>query len=112
MANEQIRRFYVTRINKQTGEITYINFDQRFNELFSARNTADDVEGYENLQDANAIVARLNQISTHFSGKFEYYNTRRDENTFPAIDSLSPEAKKWFEDAPIEEEELEEEPTE
>ena len=112
MANEQIRRFYVTRINKQTGEITYINYDQRYNELFNARNTIDDVEGYENIQDANMIVVRLNQIGEHFGGKFEYYNTRRDENTFPAIDNLSPEAKKWFEDAPIEEEAPTEEPAE
>lgn len=112
MANEQIRRFYVTRINKKTGEITYINFDQRYNELFSARATVDDVEGYENVQDANTLVLRLNQISAHFDGKFDYYQTRRDENTFPAIDNLSDEAKRWFEDAPIEEEAPTEEPTE
>ena len=111
MASEQIRRFYVTRINKQTGEITYINFDKRFNELFSVRNTIDDVEGYENSADANAIISRLNGISEHFDGKFEYYYTRRDENTFPAIDRLSDEAKRWFEEAPIEEEPTEE-PTE
>ena len=105
MANEQIRRFYVTRINKQTGEITYINFDRRYNELFSARATIDDVEGYENVQDSNMIISRLNHISAHFSGKFEYYQTRRDENTFSAIDNLSDEAKRWFEEAPDEGEE-------
>ena len=112
MANEQIRRFYVTRINKQTGEITYINFDRRYNELFSARATIDDVVGYENSADANAIISRLNGISEHFDGKFEYYYTRRDENTFPAIDRLSDEAKRWFEDAPEEEEAPTEEPAE
>lgn len=104
LANEQIRRFYVTRINKQTGEITYINFDQRYNELFSARATVDDVEGYQNSADANAIISRLDGISKHFDGKFEYYYTRRDENTFPSIDRLSDEAKRWFEEeAPTEE---------
>lgn len=107
MANEQIRRFYVTRINKETGEVSYINRDKNYNELFTARATVDDVEGYEEPKDANLIISQLNNISAHFGGKYEYYQTRRDENTFPAIDNLSDDAKRWFEP---EEEVVEDEP--
>ena len=111
MAEERIQRYYITRINRQNGEIGYITIE-RFDELPRARTSIDDVSGYDNAATTNLIVARLNQISEEIGGKFEYYTTRRDENTFPNITNLSEEAKKWFEtteEAPAEEEEEEEE---
>ena len=110
MAEERIQRYYITRINRETGEIGYITIE-RYDELPRARASIDDVNGYEDAATARGIVARLNQIDGYIGGKFEYYDTRRDENTFPNINNLSDEAKKWFE--PEEEEApVEEEPTE
>ena len=111
MAEERIQRYYITRINRETGEIGYIAIE-RFDELPRARTTIDDVIGYDDAVKARVIVTRLNQISEQIDGKFEYYDTRRDENTFPNLNGLSDEAKKWFEtteEAPAEEEEEEEE---
>ena len=68
--------------------------------------------GYEDAATARGIVARLNQIDGYIGGKFEYYDTRRDENTFPNLNGLSDEAKKWFEQEEEEETPVEEEPTE
>ena len=110
MAEERIQRYYITRINRETGEIGYITIE-RFDELPRARASIDDVNGYEDPASTNLIVARLNQISEVIDGKFEYYPTRRDENTFPNLNNLSDEAKKWFE-PDEEEEEAEEESTE
>src|SRR5699024_2904545 len=109
MAEERIQRYYITRINRENGEIGYITIE-RFDELPRARTSIDDVNGYEDAATARCIVARLNQIDRYISGKFEYYDTRRDENTFPNLNNLSDEAKKWFEteEAPAEEEEEEE----
>lgn len=106
MVEERIQRYYITRINRETGEIGYITIE-RFDELPRARASIDDVIGYEDAATARGIVARLNQIDGYIGGKFEYYDTRRDENTFPNINNLSDEAKKWFE--PEEEPEEEEE---
>lgn len=111
MTEERIQRYYITRINKENGEIGYVTIE-RFDELPRARTSIDDVNGYEDATMTNRVVARLNQISEEISGKFEYYPTRRDENTFPNLNNLSEEAKKWFEpeaEAPAEEEEEEEE---
>src|SRR5699024_6338181 len=109
MAEERIQRYYITRINRETGEIGYIIIE-RFDELPRARAAIDDVNGYDDATVANRVVARLNQISEEIGGKFEYYSTRRDENTFPYLNNLSDEAKKWFEpeeEAPVEEESTE-----
>ena len=111
MAEVRIQRYYVTRINKENGEIGYITIE-RFDELPRARTSIDDVVGYEDVGVARRIVARLNQISEEIDGKFEYYDTRRDENTFPNLNNLSDEAKKWFEQEEEEETPVEEEPTE
>lgn len=105
MTEERIQRFYITRINRETGEISYVTIE-RFDELPRARTSVDDVNGYDDATTVSRIVARLNQISEEISGKFEYYSTRRDENTFPYLNNLSDEAKKWFEP----EEEVPEEP--
>ena len=113
MAAERIQRYYITRINRETGEIGYITIE-RFDELPRARTSIDDVIGYEDAATARGIVARLNQIDGYIGGKFEYYDTRRDENTLPNLNGLSDDAKKWFEpeEEPEEEAPAEEEPTE
>jgi len=114
MTEERIQRFYITRINKETGEIGYITIE-RFDELPRARASIDDVIGYDDATVASRVATRLNQISEEIGGKFEYYFTRRDENTFPYLNNLSDEAKKWFEpeeEVPEEETPVEEEPTE
>lgn len=106
MAEERIQRYYITRINKENGEIGYITIE-RFDELPRARASIDDVNGYDDAATARGTATRLNQISELIGGKFEYYDTRRDENTFPNLNGLSDEAKKWFEpeeEAPAEEE--------
>lgn len=108
MAEERIQRYYITRINKETGEIGYITIE-RFDELPRARASIDDVSGYDDAATVRGIAARLNQVSDLIDGKFEYYDTRRDENTFPNLNGLSDEAKRWFEQ---DEEEPEEESTE
>ena len=107
MAEVRIQRYYITRINKENGEIGYITIE-RFDELPRVRASIDDVNGYDDAGVARRIVARLNQISEEIDGKFEYYDTRRDENTFPNLNNLSDEAKKWFEQEEEEEEEEEE----
>jgi len=108
MAEERIQRYYVTRINRENGEITFINIE-RFDELPRARTSIDDVNGFDDATTANYILTRLNQISEKIGGKFEYYYTRRDENTFPNLNHLSDEAKKWFQqDEEPEEEESQE----
>ena len=111
MTEERIQRYYITRINRETGEIGYITIE-RFDELPRARTSVDDVIGYKDAATARGIVARLNQIDGYIGGKFEYYDTRRDENTFPNLNNLSDEAKKWFEQEEEEETPVEEEPTE
>lgn len=111
MAEERIQRYYITRINRENGEIGYITIE-RFDELPRARVSIDEVNGYEDSATARGLVARLNQIDGYIGGKFEYYDTRRDENTFPNINNLSDEAKKWFEQEEEEETPVEEEPTE
>ena len=107
MAESRIQRYYITRINRENGEIGYITIE-RFDELPRARVSIDEVNGYEDSATARGIVARLNQIDGYIGGKFEYYDTRRDENTFPNLSGLSENALKWFrdeEEAPEEEEE-------
>lgn len=114
MTEERIQRYYITRINRETGEIGYITIE-RFDELPRARASIDDVNGYDDATVAGRVVTRLNQISEEIGGKFEYYSTRRDENTFPYLNNLSEDAKKWFEpeeEAPAEEETPVEESTE
>lgn len=110
MAEERIQRYYITRINRETGEIGYITIE-RYDELPRARASIDEVNGYDDAATARGIVARLNQIDGYIGGKFEYYDTRRDENTFPNLNNLSDEAKKWFEkddeEPPVEEGESE-----
>src|SRR5699024_253474 len=110
-AEVRIQRYYVTRINKENGEIGYITIE-RFDELPRVRASIDDVNGYDDAGVARRIVARLNQISEEIDGKFEYYDTRRDENTFTNLNNLSNEAKKRFEQEDEEEAPEEEEPTE
>src|SRR5699024_2598187 len=80
----RIQRYYITRINRENGEIGYITIE-RFDELPRARVSIDEVNGYEDSATARGIVARLNQIDGYIGGKFEYYDTRRDENTFPNL---------------------------
>ena len=114
MTEERIQRYYITRINRETGEIGYITIEQ-FDELPRARKSIDDVNGYDDATTTSRVVTRLNQISEEIGGKFEYYSTRRDENTFPYLNNLSEEAKKWFEteeEVPEEEQEEEEAPVE
>src|SRR5699024_755814 len=106
MAESRIQRYYITRINRENGEIGYITIE-RFDELARARVSIDEVDRYEDSATARGIVARLNQIDGYIGGKFEYYDTRRDENTFPNLNNLSDEAKKWFEQEDEEEEEEE-----
>lgn len=104
---ERIQRYYITRVNRENGEVSYIGIE-RYDELPRARQTIDDVVGYSDARTARTIVSRLNQINDEIDGKFEYFDTRRDENTFPNLSNLSDDAKKWFEN----EEETEEEPAE
>src|SRR5699024_4140059 len=107
MAESRIQRYYITRINRENGEIGYIT-TERFDELPRGRVFIDEVNGYEDSATARDIVARLNQNDRYIGGKLEYYDTRRDENTFPNLNNLSDEAKKWFEQEDEEEEEEEE----
>src|SRR5699024_8431066 len=107
----RIQRYYITRLNRETGEIGYIT-NERFDELPRARASIDDVLGYEDAATARGMVARLNQLDGYIRGKYEYCDTRIYANTFPNLNNLSDEAKKWFEQEEVEEALEEEEPTE
>ena len=107
MAETRVTRFYVTRINKDNGEVNYITIEN-YDQLPRTRQAIDESVGYEDAPTARGICTRLNQISELINGRYEYFDTRRDENTFPNTNGLSEEALKWLND----EEESEETPEE
>ena len=102
----RVQRYYLTRINKETGEVTFITIDN-FDQLPRTRDVIDEATGYEDAATARSICTRLNQVSELINGRYEYFETRRDENTFPNTNGLSEEALKWLtgEDDPDEGEE-------
>lgn len=105
MVETRVQRYYLTRINKENGEVTYVTIEN-FDQLPRTRQSIDEAIGYEDLTKARRICTRLNQISEDIGGRFEYFDTRRDENTFPNASGLSEEALKWLnaeEEAPPEE---------
>lgn len=108
MAEVRVTRYYLTQINKQNGEVTYVTIEN-FDQLPRTRQTIDEATGYEEASTARAICTRLNQINKLINGRYEYFDTRRDENTIPNTNGLSEEALKWLNP---EEEVPEEEPTE
>ena len=100
----RVQRYYLTRINKEDGEVTYVTIEN-FDQLPRTRQSVDEATGYEDAAVARRLCARLNQISEEINGRYEYFDTRRDENTFPNTNGLSEEALKWInEEAPVEEE--------
>ena len=107
----RVQRYYLTRINKENGEVTYVTIEN-FDQLPRTRQSIDEATGYEDASTARSICTRMNQISELINGRYEYYETRRDENTFPNTSGLSEEAMRWVngeetpeeEDAPVEEE--------
>ena len=111
----RVQRYYLTRINKEDGEVTYVTIEN-FDQLPRTRQSVDEATGYEDAAVARRLCARLNQISEEINGRYEYFDTRRDENTFPNTSQLSEEALKWINgESPVEEEEdapVEGEPTE
>ena len=110
MAEVRVTRYYLTRINNQNGEVTYITIEN-FDQLPRTRQTIDEAIGYEDSATARGICTRLNQINNLINGRYEYFDTRRDENTTPNTNGLSEEALKWLN--PEEEEEpIEEQPSE
>ena len=116
MAETRVQRHYLTRINKENGEVNYITIES-YDQLPRTRQAIDEAIGYEDASVARGICTRLNQISVAIGGRYEYFDTRRDENTIPNTSGLSEDALKWLngEDAPVEEEEeapVEEEATE
>ena len=106
MAETRVQRYYLTRINKENGEVSYITIDN-FDQLPRTRQTVDEANGYEDASVARGICTRLNQISVAIGGRYEYFDTRRDENTIPNTNGLSEEALKWLnpveEETPVEE---------
>ena len=103
----RVQKYYLTRINKENGEVNYITIEN-FDQLPRTRQSIDEATGYEDITLARRICTRLNQISEDINGRYEYFDTRRDENTFPNTSGLSEEALKWLND----EEESEEDPEE
>lgn len=108
----KVQRYYLTRINKENGEVTYVTIES-FDQLPRTRQSIDEATGYEEASTARAICTRMNQISELINGRYEYFETRRDENTYPNTSGLSEEALRWIngeeepeeeEDAPVEEE--------
>ena len=106
----RVQRYYLTRINKENGEVTYVTIES-YDQLPRTRQAIDEAVGYEDFGVARRICARLNNISEEINGRYEYFDTRRDENTFPNINGLSEDALKWLnpEEEPEEEEVPEEE---
>ena len=105
----RVQRYYITRINTEIGEVEYITIE-RFDELPRVRTSIDDVIGFADAVTARRIVNFLNGVNKEIDGKFEYYDTRRDENTFPNTKGLSEEALKWInKEEVLEEEDTEEE---
>lgn len=115
MVETRVKRYYLTRINKENGEVSYVTIES-YDELPRTRQSIDEATGYADITIARRICTRLNQISEDINGRYEYFDTRRDENTFPNTSGLSEEALKWIneEDAPVEGEDapVEEEPAE
>ena len=104
MNETRVQRYYLTRINKENGEVSYITIES-YDQLPRTRQSIDEAVGYEDLAIARRICTRLNQISEDINGRYEYFDTRRDENTFPNTKGLSEEALRWInEEAPVEEE--------
>lgn len=115
MKESRVHRYYLTRINKENGEVSYMTIDN-FDQLPRTRQSIDEAVGYDDVTKARRICTRLNQISEEINGRYEFFDTRRDENTFPNTNGLSEEALRWINgEAPVEGEEeapVEEEPTE
>lgn len=105
----KVQRFYLTRINKENGAVEYVTIES-YDQLPRIRQSIDEATGYEGASTARAICTRLNQVSELIDGRYEYFDTRRDENTFPNTNGLSEEALRWIngeveEEAPDEGEE-------
>ena len=110
----KVQRYYLTRINKENGEVTYVTIES-YDQLPRTRQSIDEATGFVDAGTARNICTRLNQISVLINGRYEYFETRRDENTYPNTNGLSEEALRWIngEEEPEEEEApVEEEPTE
>lgn len=103
----RVQRYYITRINTETGEVEYITIE-RFDELPRVRTSIDDAIGFADAGTTRRIVNFLNGVNKEIDGKFEYYDTRRDENTFPNTNGLSEESLKWI-NGEVEPEEVPEE---
>jgi len=114
VSETKVQRYYLTRINKENGEVTYLTIES-YDQLPRTRQSIDEAIGYEEASKARGICTRLNQISELINGRYEYFETRRDENTYPNTNGLSEEALRWIngEEEPVEEDApVEEEPTE
>ena len=100
----KVQRYYLTRINKENGEVNYVTIES-YDQLPRTRQVIDEAVGYEDAATARSICTRMNQISELINGRYEYFETRRDENTYPNTNGLSEEALKWIngEEAPEEE---------
>ena len=62
MAEVRVTRYYLTQINKQNGEVTYVTIEN-FDQLPRTRQTIDEATGYEEASTARTICTRLNQIN-------------------------------------------------
>ena len=113
VTESRVTRYYLTRINKENGEVTYITIES-YDQLPRTRHTIDEAIGYEDAPTARGICTRLNQMSELINGRYEYFDTRRDENTFPNTNGLSEEALRWLngEEEVPEEDPEEEQPAE
>ena len=107
--NERTIKYHVGRIDVQTGERTFLRYEN-YSGLFRSMNEMNPSDGLDDARNMNIVVSRLNEINDIFGGKFYHYRVDNDQTVRRIIGKDAPEeVLKWFRDDDEVEEEEEEE---
>lgn len=103
--NERTIKYYVGRINKDTGEQLLIAF-QRHNGLPRTTSDMNPGDAFDDATKVNTLAARLNQLNDALEYPYFYFRVDNDSTIRKIIrDDAPAEVLKWFQDEPEEEEE-------
>lgn len=95
--NNQTIKYYVSRVNKETGEKQHIQKMSQYGSLFNTTNELSTANAYDEAEDAGMIVNHLNAIMEHFNSPFYYYVIQTIDDSTVWTQGMPEDVKQWFE---------------
>lgn len=109
MSNTQTVRYYVARINKNTGDRQHMQKMASYDGLFRTTPELSTANAYENAEDVGMIVNHLNAIMEHFNSPFYYFVIQNVDDSQVWTGGMPDDVRRWFEPEEEPEEEVPEE---